>query len=75
MDGCSTCPRRTSGCAPGTSYDNCVAIHSEANALLHADREDLIGATLYVTRKPCYACAKLIAGAGIAEVIYPQEDL
>lgn len=69
--GCSTCPRRTSGCNPGSSYDNCVAIHAEANALLYCDRADLIDSTMYVTREPCYACSKLIAGAGISRVIWP----
>jgi dCMP deaminase len=73
MDGCATCPRRTSGCSPGSSYDNCVAIHAEANALLYSDLEGRTGATLYVTRKPCYACAKLIAGAGIERVVFPEE--
>lgn len=69
--GCETCPRRTSGCQPGSSYDNCVAIHAEANALLHCDRADLIGATLYVTRSACYGCRKLILGAGIERVVTP----
>ncbi|AXK86548.1 deoxycytidylate deaminase [Nocardia farcinica] len=69
--GCHTCPRRTSNCTPGSSYDNCIAIHAEANALLHCDREDLIDATLYVTRAPCYACYKLISGAGITRVVTP----
>ncbi|WP_416382481.1 deoxycytidylate deaminase [Nocardia cyriacigeorgica] len=71
--GCDSCPRRTSSCAPGSSYDNCVAIHAEANALLYCDRSDLIGATIYITRKPCYACSKLIAGAGIERVVTPED--
>lgn len=66
--GCSECPRRTSNCAPGTAYDNCVAVHAEANALLYCNREDLIGATLYITREPCYACWKLIKAVGIKRV-------
>lgn len=70
--GCLSCPRRTSECAPGTPYDNCVAIHAEANALLYCDREDLIGATLYITRAPCYACEKLIAATGVEHIIYPE---
>lgn len=69
---CSTCPRATSGVAPGSSYDNCVAVHAEANALLYCDREDLIGATLYVTRSPCYACSKLIEAAGITDVVVKE---
>ncbi|MFE2997953.1 deoxycytidylate deaminase [Nocardia sp. NPDC059246] len=71
--GCLECPRRTSECAPGSSYGNCVAVHAEANALLYCDREDLVDATLYITRKPCYACSKLIAGAGISRVCTPED--
>lgn len=75
--GCATCPRRVSEAEPGVSdYSNgatrCVAIHAEANALLYCDREDLVGATLYVTREPCYACEKLIEAAGIAHVMWPE---
>jgi len=69
--GCLSCPRRLSGVEPGSDYSNCVAVHAEANALLYCDREDLIGATLYITRAPCYACSKLIDGAGIARVVHP----
>ncbi|MGW1739974.1 deoxycytidylate deaminase [Nocardia sp. NPDC001965] len=71
--GCSSCPRRTSGCEPGSSYDNCVAVHAEANALLYCDRTDLLDAVLYITRKPCYACTKLIQAAGIINVITPED--
>lgn len=74
--GCETCPRRTSGVAPGAPYDGsdsgrCVAIHAEANALLYCGREDLVGATLYITRAPCVACAKLAEAAGVSRVVWP----
>lgn len=76
--GCASCPRRTSDCEPGSSYDtgpgSCVALHAEANALIYTDRTDLQGATLYLTRKPCDGCAKLIAGAGIARVVVDGEE-
>lgn len=68
--GCVECPRRLSAVPPGSSYDNCVAVHAEANALLYCDREDLVGATLYITREPCYACTKLIAATGITRVVF-----
>lgn len=71
MPGCDTCPRRTSDCEPGSNYDNCLAIHAEANALLYCDRADLIGSTIYITRKPCIGCTKLIRGAGIHRVVFP----
>jgi dCMP deaminase len=72
--GCDTCPRRTSGVERNTSYENCVAVHAEANALLYCDREDLVGATLYVTREPCYACDKLIQAAGVHAVVWPDPE-
>ncbi|MBA2530135.1 MAG: dCMP deaminase family protein [Euzebyales bacterium] len=53
----------------GDSYDNCVAIHAEANALLFADHHARDGATLYTTAAPCFSCAKLVANSGIAEVV------
>lgn len=74
VPGCDTCPRRSSGCVPGSSYDNCVAVHAEANALLYCDRADLQGSTLYVTRRPCYACSKLIAATGVHTVVFPEGD-
>ena len=70
--GCESCPRRTSDAKPGTNYDNCVAVHAEANALIFCDRSDLPGSTLYITRDPCYACTKLIAAAGITRIVTPS---
>ncbi|ALA11837.1 dCMP deaminase [Mycobacterium phage Panamaxus] len=74
--GCASCPRRRSTVEPGSSYDTgpgrCVAVHAEANALLYCDREDLIGATLYITRAPCGGCQKLIDAAGIERVVTPE---
>lgn len=56
----------------GASYDNCISIHAEANALLYASRDACEGATLYVTCEPCTACYKLIKGSGIEQVVFPQ---
>ncbi|MBA2730192.1 MAG: dCMP deaminase family protein [Euzebyaceae bacterium] len=53
----------------GDIYDNCVAIHAEANALLFADHGDRDGSTLYSSAAPCFSCAKLIANSGITEVV------
>jgi dCMP deaminase len=72
-DGCDTCPRRNSGVEPGSPYHNCVAIHAEANALIHCDRSDLQGATVYVTREPCFDCDKLLQGAGVHAVVWPDD--
>lgn len=67
------CPRglmTSEEAAPGTAYDNCIAVHAEANALLYA-RTSLVGCTIYVTCPPCRDCSKLIAGAGIVRVVCP----
>ncbi len=63
------CPRAVGQTVMGRAYDDCVAIHAEANALLFADHDDREGATLYSTAAPCFSCAKLIANSGIAEVV------
>lgn len=61
---------------PGVStYDTgpgaCIAVHAEANAIIRAGRDRCIGATIYVTRKPCDPCFRLILAAGIVRVIWP----
>lgn len=71
--GCLTghCPRAKSDVPPGSPYDNCIAVHAEANALLYADRDRCEGATLYITCQPCFDCQKLIWGSGIVQIKYP----
>lgn len=63
------CPRVFQNPDHGTQYDNCIAIHAEANALLWSDIVMRNGATLIVNGPPCYSCAKLIAGSGISTVV------
>jgi dCMP deaminase len=64
------CPRLEAGSAPGSSYDNCIAIHAEANALLHGDWHARQGGTIVVNGPPCYSCAKLIANSGLVRLCY-----
>jgi dCMP deaminase len=47
-------------------------IHSEQNAIAQAARNgvSVLGATLYVTNKPCINCAKLVLNAGIIRIVY-----
>jgi len=61
--------RKCPGVQPGSSYENCVAIHAEANCLLYAGRDRALGGTLYITREPCHECARLITAAGVARVV------
>jgi dCMP deaminase len=55
-----------------SSYDNCIALHAETNAVVYAERSACLGATLYVTCEPCQWCSKVIAAAGIERVVTPR---
>lgn len=69
------CERVTGRTSPLT-YDNCVAAHAEANALMHSERERRYGGTAYISTAPCFDCAKLLANSGLAWVktrVLPQD--
>lgn len=78
MDGtCSSfCPRAQHGATPETAltYDDCPALHAEANALMFCDRREREGGTLYVSGWPCVACSKLIANSGLKRVVILVES-
>ena len=63
------CPHAQDGSVPGLSYDNCVAQHAEAGALLWSDATMRQGGTLVVNGPPCFGCAKLIASSGVRRVV------
>jgi dCMP deaminase len=48
-------------------------IHAEQNAILFANREDLNGATAYVTHQPCENCAKLLVQSGVKRIVYKEK--
>jgi dCMP deaminase len=64
------CPRLAQGSEPGSIYDNCIAQHAEANALLWSDPSQRIGSTLIVNGPPCFGCAKQIASSGVQRVVF-----
>ena len=53
-------------------YTKKEVIHAEMNALLKLARstQSSIGATVYCTNSPCFACAKSIIQAGIVRFVY-----
>lgn len=55
---------------------DCDSIHSEVDAIATAAKQGarLAGATIYVTRYPCEACARAIAASGIACVVYGRKE-
>ncbi|MGD6876957.1 deoxycytidylate deaminase [Bacillus infantis] len=48
-------------------------IHAEQNAILFANREELKGATAYITHQPCENCAKLLVQSGIERIVFEKE--
>ena len=71
------CPRgllSQEECSSLSSYENCVAIHAEANAIAYASHSDTVGGTLFVTGKQCDMCRKLSMAAGIKRVVWPEGE-
>jgi dCMP deaminase len=68
------CPHANDGSTPGLSYDNCIAQHAEAGALLWSDATMRQGGTLIVNGPPCFGCAKLIASSGVKRVVFYRDD-
>lgn len=75
------CIREKLAIPRGQRYEICRSVHAEANAIISAQRNDMIGATLYLAGidaktgklidnvEPCSMCKRLIINAGIATVI------
>jgi dCMP deaminase len=68
------CPRYLENSPNGSNYDNCIAQHAEANALLWSDPTMRQGATLIINGPPCFGCSKQIASASIKRVVYASDD-
>jgi dCMP deaminase len=76
-----SCLREELGAKKGEHYEWCRSVHGEANAIIHASRLDMIGATLYLVgldartgagvedAEPCRMCKRMIINAGIEEVV------
>lgn len=75
------CLREKNNIPRGERYELCRSVHAEANAIIHAPREQMIGATLYLVGKEmqtgnyvenacaCSMCKRMIINAGIRNVI------
>ncbi len=64
----------------GQRYELCRSVHAEANAIISAARENMLGATLYLVgvdgggeyvkdASSCSMCKRLIINAGIQKVV------
>ncbi len=50
----------------------CRGTHAEPNAMAQIPRKELKGTIIYTLYFPCSSCAKIIAGNGLAEVVYSE---
>ena len=75
-----SCWRDRNNIPHGEQYEKCVAVHAEANAIISASRNEMLGSTLYLfgyegfdkpieNPEPCIMCNRLIKNAGIERVI------
>ena len=75
------CMRNEMGIPRGERYELCRSVHAEANAIISASRQEMIGSTLYLTgidvdsqdyvqnSCSCSMCKRLIINAGIKDVV------
>ena len=75
------CMRSKLNIPRGERYEMCRSVHAEANAIICASREQMLGATLYlcgieveaggyVANSTCCAmCKRMVINAGIAKVV------
>ncbi|WMJ22021.1 deaminase [Paludicola sp. MB14-C6] len=75
------CTREKLNIPRGERYELCRSVHAEANAIISASRNQMIGATLYLVgvnyatkelipdAAPCSMCKRMIINAGIGTVI------
>ena len=75
------CYRDNLGIPKGERYELCRSVHAEANAIISASRDQMLGATLYMCctdpktgdviggMNSCMMCKRQIINAGISRVI------
>ncbi|MCI5640111.1 MAG: deaminase [Lachnospiraceae bacterium] len=80
------CIRQEMKIPRGERYELCRSVHAEANAIISAEREKMIGATLYLSGREvdtgeyiknsnsCSMCKKMIINAGIETVIVRDDE-
>ena len=80
------CIRRKMGVPRGERYELCRSVHAEANAIISAEREKMIGAVMYLSGREadtgeyvknscsCSMCKRLIINAGIRSVFIRDSD-
>lgn len=81
-----TCIRQQLNIPRGERYELCRSVHAEANAIISAEREKMIGATMYLSGREvdtneyisssnsCSMCKRMIINAGIAKVVVRDNE-
>ena len=79
------CERERMQIPRGERYEMCRSVHAEANAIIAASRENMLGSTLYMcctnpkdgsimpNTCSCMMCKKLAINAGISRVIVRED--
>lgn len=82
-----SCYRDSLGIPKGERYELCRSVHAEANAIISASREQMLGATLYMCctdpkteeiiggMNSCMMCKRQVINAGIERVIIRNNKL
>jgi len=80
------CTREKLNIPRGERYELCRSVHAEANAIIHASRQDMLDATLYLVGKeyasgeyvkganPCSMCKRMIINSGISTVVVRDDQ-
>jgi len=80
------CIRQKMNIPRGERYELCRSVHAEANAIISASRDKMIGSTLYLSGREvstgeyiqnsssCSMCKRMIINAGIETVVVRDSD-
>ena len=80
------CTREQLKVPRGERYELCRSVHAEANAIIAAPREQMLGATLYLVGRDmstgeimrdansCTMCKRMIINAGISHVVIRRDN-
>lgn len=75
------CTREKLKVPRGERYELCRSVHAEQNAIIHADRKEMIGGTMYLVGKEfktgeyvkgtncCAMCKRMVINSGIEKVV------
>ena len=81
------CTREKHNVPRGERYELCRSVHAEMNAIIHAARADMLGATLYLVGRgvstgeyvkdanACAMCKRMIINAGIETVVIRDDEM